>query len=108
VGIDGARRSTLLAGACEWFGDPTEELEVMGVDEVVPGWHGTDCSTIWRLLSYVAYPVYQLLSGRGRCFLPCADPEAFPERSPASAPMRAMRRFGRWLLRVPQIDTGRA
>ncbi|HVO44620.1 MAG TPA: DUF362 domain-containing protein [Aggregatilineales bacterium] len=78
LGMTNPRASNMIDSACYWFGDPSPRLQVVGVDEPVPGWRGPYYDEWSSLLSLMAYPVYQFGSGRGALFVPEMDEQAFP------------------------------
>ena len=96
MGMADPRDSAVLGAACHWFGDPADATEVVGTDAPVPGWRHPYSNGWWRLLSLMAYPVYEFASGRGEAFLPPMDEEAFP---PLERP-RGFRRVRRALFRA--------
>jgi uncharacterized protein (DUF362 family) len=78
LGIGDPRESSILRAACHWFGDPSEHIKVMGVDEPITPWRGPYHNDLSTLLSFLAYPVYEYGSGRGALFVPEMDRQAFP------------------------------
>lgn len=78
VGIIKPQWSGFLRTACHWFGNPLPRTHVVGSDKPIEGWHGPFTDEISTALSLVAYPVYELASGRGALFLPEMDQAAFP------------------------------
>jgi hypothetical protein len=78
LGLRDTRESSILRAAEHWFGDERGDAEVVGVDEPVPGWRSPYDGEISTLLSFLAYPVYVLGSGRGALFVPEMDEAAFP------------------------------
>lgn len=95
MGVSDPRESNLLRSACHWFGDPTARIEVVGIDEPLPGWRGPYHSDLSTLLSILALPVYVWGSGRGSLFLPEMDENAFPPLRPSGT----MLRLGRGAIR---------
>lgn len=91
MGVDDPDRSNLLRAARQWFGNPPQ-IEVMGIDEPIPGWKGPYSSEWSTLLSLLAYPVYQFGSGRGTLFVPEMDEESFPPVAPPGLLLRLGRR----------------
>ncbi|HEV8484539.1 MAG TPA: DUF362 domain-containing protein [Blastocatellia bacterium] len=92
LGIGNPRDSQHLNAACHWFGDPSANIQVIGIDEPVEGWRGPYYSEWSALLSLLAYPVYQYASNRGALFVPEMDRDAFPPISPEKWFLRARRR----------------
>jgi uncharacterized protein (DUF362 family) len=78
LGLSDLRKAPTLRTACYWFGDPSEWIEVSGPDEPIAGWRDPYRNEWSTLLSFLAYPVYQLGSGRGALFVPAMDRAAFP------------------------------
>ena len=78
VGVQHPRESSLLEAACHWFGGWSEEIEVIGCDELVAPWDGPYSNEWWSLLSLLAFPVYVMGSSRGRLFVPEMDEDTFP------------------------------
>jgi hypothetical protein len=78
LGVRDARESSILRAAFHWFGEPDSQPVVVGCDAPVPGWRGPYHSELSTLLSFMAYPVYVLGSGRGALFVPEMDERAFP------------------------------
>ena len=72
------RESSILRAACHWFGDPGGHIEVIGCDEPLKAWKDPYHNDLSALLSFLAFPVYVLGSGRGSMFLPPMDETAFP------------------------------
>jgi len=78
IGISSPYRADILRTACYWFGDPSAQIDVVGIDEPVAGWrdpYHTEWSTF---LSLLAYPIYEFGSGRGALFVAEMDEQAFP------------------------------
>jgi uncharacterized protein (DUF362 family) len=103
LGMKEPRDSSLLEAACHWFGGDPGATEVVGCDEPVAGWRGPYHSELTTLLSFVAFPVYVLGSGRGALFVPEMDPQAFPLLEPEGWALAASRRAVRAIigLRLP-------
>jgi len=78
MGVQDARKSSILRAACHWFGSSSEPVEVIGVDTPLTDWKDPYHNEISTLLSLVAFPVYVMGSGRGSMFLPEMDEAAFP------------------------------
>jgi uncharacterized protein (DUF362 family) len=78
LGVADPRESSILRAACQWFGDPRGQVEVVGPDEPVAGWRGPYHNDLSTILSFLAYPVYEFGSGRGALFVPEMDTKAFP------------------------------
>ena len=78
IGLPDPKASVHLKTACHWFGDPTQDLEVIGPDEQIAAWKGPHRNVWVTLLSLLAYPIYEYASGRGALFVPEMDYEAFP------------------------------
>lgn len=78
LGVRDPRRSMILDSACHWFGDPTRQTEVIGIDVPVPGWRSPVGNGYTALLSSLAWPMWQWGSRRGALFVPWMDPVAFP------------------------------
>jgi uncharacterized protein (DUF362 family) len=95
LGMRDARESSILRAAFHWFGEPSAEPRVVGVDEPVAGWRGPYHNELSTLLSFMAYPVYVLGSGRGALFVPQMDAQAFPPLEKEGLLLRA----GRGLVR---------
>ncbi len=72
------RNSAILRTAFQWIGDPRNQLQVEGNDEVIPDWIGPHATEFSTLLSLLAFPVYEFASARGALFAPEMDAEAFP------------------------------
>lgn len=103
LGLRDARESTILRAAFHWFGAPERAPEVRGLDAPVDGWRGPYHNEWSTLLSFMAYPMYVLGSGRGALFVPEMDEAAFPPLVPEGRALRAGRRLVRRLigLRLP-------
>ena len=56
MGSSDPRESSILRTACHWFGDPSERIEVVGVDEPIAGWRGPYHDELSTLLSIFALP----------------------------------------------------
>jgi hypothetical protein len=98
LGLRDPRESSILRAALHWFGEPAKPVEVVGCDEPVAGWRSPYHDELSAFLSFMAFPVYVLGSGRGSLFVPEMDPEAFPLRQPESFLLRTGRRAVRRLL----------
>ncbi len=98
LGIQHPRESSILRAACHWFGGWPEGIEVVGVDEPLEAWRGPYDNELWAILSFLAYPVYVLGSGRGSLFVPEMDEQAFPALRREGLCVRLGRRFMRALL----------
>lgn len=92
--------SGYLRNAVDWFGDPSATLDVHGCDEPIAGWRNPCQNELTATLSFLSYPVYIALSGRGALFVPEMDTDAFPPKGRVSWPLGAARRFIRWLLNM--------
>lgn len=97
VGED-PRGSSHLSDALQWFDDPSERIAVVGCDELLEDWTSPCHNEVSAVLSFLSYPVYLLLSGRGSLFMPEMDLAAFPPIEPPSVMLRGARGFMRWLL----------
>jgi hypothetical protein len=91
LGLRDGRESSLLRAACHWFGDPSAHTQVAGTDARVAGWRSPRDNDWSALLSFFAYPVFLLASGRGALFVPVMDEVAFPPIHAVGAPLRAAR-----------------
>jgi uncharacterized protein (DUF362 family) len=105
LGLRDPRESTILRAALHWFGSPSgpsapvpARPEVIGCDEPVAGWRSPYHDELSTFLSFLAYPVYVLGSGRGALFVPEMDLEAFPLLEPEGLVLRSSRRAVRTLL----------
>lgn len=78
VGIKDPQLSGILQTACQWFGNPLPKTQVIGEDKPIEDWKGPFVDEVSTALSLVAYPVYELASGRGSLFIPEMDALAFP------------------------------
>ena len=85
--------SGYLRNAVDWFGDPSASVEVVGCDEPIADWRSPCANELTATLSFLSYPVYIALSGRGTLFVPEMDPEAFPPRGRVSGSLGIARRF---------------
>lgn len=92
------RGSSHLSDALQWFDDPSDRIVVVGCDEPVAGWVSPCHNEVSAVLSFLSYPVYLLLSGRGSLFMPEMDLAAFPAIGEPSVMLRGARGFMRWLL----------
>ena len=72
------RDSSILRAACHWFGDPDGQIQVHGTDQPLPAWKDPYHNELSAMLSFLAFPVYVMGSGRGSMFLPPMDQQAFP------------------------------
>src|SRR5262249_43563610 len=88
MGLSDPRDATNLREACHWFGDPEENIEIDGPDQLLPQWRTPYHNEFSTMLSFVSLPVYVLGSGRGALFVPEMDPQAFPPLRPESLPLR--------------------
>ena len=86
------RDSSILRAAFHWFGGPVERIEVIGQDQPIPGWRSPYHSDLSTILSFLAFPVYVLGSGRGALFVSPMDERAFPPVGQESALLRLARR----------------
>jgi uncharacterized protein (DUF362 family) len=98
MGLEDPKQSAILKTACHWFGDPSGNMEVRGVDLPIAGWQGPHHTEVTALLSVLAYPVYVMASGRGALFVPEMDEEAFPPLRAPSWRLRLGRRMLQSLL----------
>jgi uncharacterized protein (DUF362 family) len=98
LGVHDPDASPTLRSARHWFGDVRGRIEVVGVDEPIAGWRSPHHNEISTLLSLLAYPVYELGSGRGALFVPEMDEAAFPPLEQESKPLRFSRRVVRKLI----------
>jgi uncharacterized protein (DUF362 family) len=98
LGISDPRESPILRAAEDWFATPNGRPRVVGVDEPVRGWRSPYHNELSTVLSFLAYPVYVLGSGRGALFVPEMDEEAFPVLGRESVPLRLARKGLRRLL----------
>ena len=81
-----------LKAACQWFGDPTENTEVIGCNEPIADWINPLHNEWTSFLALLANPVYQYSSSRGAVFVPEMDEEAFPTIEPEGWILKARRR----------------
>ena len=104
IRVQHPRKSTVLRAACDWFGDPSGEVEVVGVNNPIREWKDPYHNELSTVLSFIAFPVYVMGSGRGSMFLPDMDQVAFPLIGEETFCERISRRSVRWLigLRRPQ------
>jgi uncharacterized protein (DUF362 family) len=104
IGLRSPRESSILRAAIHWFGEPAEPVEVVGCDEPVAGWRTPYHDELSAFLSFLAFPVYVLGSGRGSLFVPDMDVKAFPLLQGESFLLRTGRRWIRRLLglRLPR------
>jgi uncharacterized protein (DUF362 family) len=98
IGLRDPRQSSILRAALHWFGQPAKPVEVVGCDEPIAGWRTPYHNELSAFLSFIAFPVYVLGSGRGALFVPEMDPHAFPPLEPESFFLRASRQAVRRLL----------
>jgi len=96
------RKSSLLRAACHWFGNPDNEIHVIGTDKPLSEWKDPYHNELSTLLSLLAFPVYVMGSGRGSMFLPEMDETAFPFIQPETAFQRLSRRTIRSMLGLRQ------
>ncbi|HET8646069.1 MAG TPA: hypothetical protein VFO85_11295, partial [Vicinamibacteria bacterium] len=103
LGVQDMRESTILRAAMHWFGQEDGAAPIVGPDEPVAGWRTPYHSELSTVLSFLAFPVYVLGSGRGALFVPQMDEEAFPPLKPEGFFLRQARRAVRRLigLRLP-------
>jgi uncharacterized protein (DUF362 family) len=92
MGLSSPRASSHLRAAFHWFGDPSENIQVVGTDEPIDGWRGPYHNEWYTLLSLLAHPVYEYASSRGAVFVPEMDEAAFPLASPENWILRSRRR----------------
>ena len=104
IGVNNARDAGALREACHWFGDPSEQIEVVGTDEPVPGWRSPYHNEWSTLLSLLAFPVYQYASGRGAVFVPEMDEQAFPPITAESPLLQSGGQSSRRLLGLRHRD----
>jgi uncharacterized protein (DUF362 family) len=98
LGLANPHQSRVLQAACDWFGNPSTRIEVIGPDTPVRGWRSPYHTELTTLLSFFAYPMYQFGSGRGTLFVPEMDEQAFPPIQPAGSWVRGARRCLQMLL----------
>jgi uncharacterized protein (DUF362 family) len=98
LGLRDPRDSTILRAAEHWFGDDERAPEVRGVDTPVRGWRSPYHNELSTVLSFLAFPVYVLGSGRGALFVPEMDQQAFPVLGREGMGLRLARRALRRLL----------
>jgi Domain of unknown function (DUF362) len=98
LGLARPNQSRILQAACHWFGDPTERLQVIGVDAPVRGWRSPYHTELTTLLSFFAYPVYQFGPGRGTLLVPEMDERAFPNIHPPGRWVQGTRKLLQILL----------
>ena len=91
MGVRSLRDSSILRALRHWFGDPSDRIEVNGVDEPLADWRGPYHNELSTLLSIVSLPVYTWGSGRGTLFVPEMNEQAFPPLRPEGTLLR----FGR-------------
>ena len=92
TGIEAPENVGLNRAARHWFGDPTKNIRVIGVDKPVKNWRSPYQNEWTTMLSLLAYPVYVYGSNRGAVFVPEMDEEAFPPVAPVGALLRFRRR----------------
>jgi hypothetical protein len=104
LGVKDPRSSSLLLAAQHWFGDPSAPIEVVGCDEPIADWRGPYHNDVSSLLSFLAFPVYVMGSGRGSLFVPDMDEKAFPPRQRIGSSLRLARHGVQTLLglRLPR------
>ena len=95
------RTSALIDAACLWFGDPTSAIRVVGCDVPIAGWRGPYHNEWYSLLQLVAFPVWELASGRGAAFVPRMDRAAHPPLHRESLRFRLWRGFVRAIVGMP-------
>jgi uncharacterized protein (DUF362 family) len=98
IRVQHPRKSTVLRAACDWFGDPSGNVEVVGVDQPIREWKDPYHNELSTALSFIAFPVYVMGSGRGSMFLPDMDKVAFPLIGEETFCERIGRRGVRWLI----------
>ncbi|HEV3005408.1 MAG TPA: DUF362 domain-containing protein, partial [Pirellulales bacterium] len=98
LGVPDPNTSSTLRWGRHWFGDLAGRIEVVGVDESVADWRSPHHNEVSTLLSVLAFPVYELGSGRGALFVPQMDETAFPPLVRETAKLRLGRRVVRKLL----------
>jgi uncharacterized protein (DUF362 family) len=91
LGLTDPDQSAVLHTAGHWFGNPDGRTQVLGPDTPIPGWKGPRSNDWYALLSLMAYPVYELASGRGTLFVPEMDEAAFPPLRPEGPALRLAR-----------------
>jgi len=87
-----------LETAMHWFADPRPATAVEGCDQPIRDFRGACHDELSTILSFLAHPVYVLVSGRGRLFAPEMDHEAFPGRRPTPWMLGLAQRVVRRLL----------
>ncbi len=97
LGLPDPTRSPIVRTAAAWFGADLDPPAVTGDRGAPDGFRGPAPTPVHRALSWLGYPVYVYLGGRGRRFTPRMDPAAFPPVGPVSPLTRATR----WLSQVP-------
>jgi len=98
LGMRNARESTILRAAMHWFGQEDGPSQVVGPDQPVAGWRTPYHNELSTVLSFLAFPVYVLGSGRGALFVPEMDEEAFPPLHREGLLLRTARRAVRRLI----------
>jgi uncharacterized protein (DUF362 family) len=91
LGMRDARESTILRAAMHWFGQEDGAVTVAGPDEPIAGWRTPYHNELSTVLSFLAFPVYVLGSGRGALFVPEMDEQAFPPLRPEGPLLRGAR-----------------
>ena len=97
IGVKSPRDSSILRAAIHWFGG-VSAIEVVGPDTPIKDWRSPYHNEISALMSFIAFPVYVLGSGRGSLFVPEMDEEAFPPLSKEGFLLRTGRRCVRALV----------
>jgi uncharacterized protein (DUF362 family) len=101
MGVRESRQSSILRTAVHWFGEPFAPV-VHGPDTPIGGLRGPYHNELSAMLSFMAYPVYVVGSGRGALFVPQMDQEAFPSLIPETRLLRIGRSAMRRLIGLQQ------
>ena len=88
-------RNGIIFAARVWFGGWSEDVEVIGTDEVIADWRSPVSNRLWAILTFLSFPMYTFFSNRGSYFIPEMDTEAFPEKRPAGWFTRLARTMNR-------------
>jgi uncharacterized protein (DUF362 family) len=104
LGMRDPRQSTILRAAMHWFGQEDGAVTVVGPDEPVLPWRTPYHNELSTVLSFLAFPVYVLGSGRGALFVPEMDEEAFPPLQREGLVLRTARRAVRRLIGLKLAD----